>query len=231
MKIKDPNDPTKEIEVYTKEEIEAAKGGGADAIKAARDAAIEEYKRNNPDKSAEAERLKNELASAKAELEAAQGMDGGEAGRAAQIQRLKEAADKAEKALTDVVGPLQAKVAAMETAAMTQMKNALLDRLVGNDKDAREKVLLHFDKYDPTNTSPEGIEARMTAAVGASGVKVAPTPGPMDGNGGMGGQRGTGGHTAPVQVTDNAKAIGKVLGNTPEEIQKHVETKNAKNNQ
>ncbi len=223
MKIKDPKDPTKEIEVYTAEEIAAAKKGAApdeSALKVARDAAIEEFKKNNPDKSGEVERLKNELASKVAELEAAEGMNGGEAGRTEQIQRLKTAKEAAEKALTDTVKPLVDKIASMEKAGTTAARDAAITAAGVNNKEDREKVLLAFDKYDAENNTPEGIQARVTAAIGISGVKVEAAPSNMDMAGGQGGQRGNGGNQGKsVTVPENATKIGGMLGVKPEELQ------------
>lgn len=225
MKIKDPNDPTKEIEVYTKDDIDAARNT---PNQSAIDAAVAAYKTANPDQSAAVEKLKTDLAIAQAELEAAEGLNGGEAGRAEQIQRLKTARDVAQTALTGQLGSVVAKVDQMEKNQLHTMKEAALDRAGITKKEDREKVLLAFEKYDPTNATPEGISERITAAVGISGVNVSEQPGAFDGVGGMGANRGTGNHTAPGTVTDNAKAIGANLGIKPEELQAHVDKKAGK---
>lgn len=236
IKIKDPKDPTKEIEVFTEAEVAAreatAKKGAAPdaaALKAAQDAAIEEYKKNNPDQSTAVEKLKNDLAQAQALLEAAEGMNGGEAGRAEQIARLRKERDDANTALTKTIGELSTKITTMETNALATAKNALLDRLVGANKENREKVLLEFDKYNPSDTTPAGLEARMTAAVAISGVTVEVGPSNMDMAGGQGGQRGTGGNQGgPVKVPDNAVKIGTALGVKPEELQALADKKAGK---
>ena len=96
-------------------------------------------------------------------------------------------------------------------------------------KENREKVLLEFDKYNPSDTTPAGLEARMTAAVALSGVTVEVGPSNMDMAGGQGGQRGTGGNQGgPVKVPDNAVKIGTALGVKPEELQALADKKAGK---
>lgn len=231
IKIKDPNDPTKEIEVYTAEEIEAAKKDAADAAAKVAEGktndAIEKYKTENPDRTAEVERLKNDLADATAKLETAEGYNDGDPARKAQIDRLKSERDAAEKKLSDEVGALKTQVATMQQGAVESAKKAALDKYAGEDAETRAKVELEFDKYDQTNTTPEGIEARVKAAAGIVGVDVSAQPGAMDGGAG-GDHRGQGnyGGDVPKSATPNALKIGGMLGVSEKDMVEHLAAKN-----
>lgn len=228
MKIKDPNDPNKEIEVFTAEEVEAkTKEAATKAATDAANAAIEKYKQENPDKTGEIETLKNTLAAKTAELEAALGFDDGSPERKAQIERLRKERDAQVTELNGKVETLTQTIKSMQDTQVATAKQALLDRFAGTDPEARKKVEFEFDKYDPTNTTPEGMAARMEKAAGLAGVTTPATPGPLDGGPG-GGARGQGnyGGSGPVKVTDNAKNLGTALGVTPEELAKYAEAKN-----
>ena len=229
MKIK--NKDGKEVEVFTKEELDAEVKKATDvatssASKLADEKAqqaIESYKASNPDKTKEIEKLKNDLAEAVAKLETAEnyGKGGGEGGdRDQQIERLRKEKDEAVSNLTKKIDELNTQIQTGQQTQITNTKNSLLDKYAGKDPEVRKKVELEFDKYRADEVTPEQMENRMKTAVAISGVKVDPTPGPLDGGNG-GGNRGDGnyGGGAPV-VTDNAVKIGAALGVKKEELDK-----------
>ncbi len=227
MKIKDPKDPTKEIEVFTAEEVAAkvtAEAGTA-ATKAATEA-LEKYQKEHPDNTAELDKLKNDLAKAQSDLEGALKFDDGSPERKAQIERLRQERDTATGALNKTIADLTAKVEGMVQGQTATAKAALLDKFAGKDPEARKKVEFEFDRYDPTNNTPEGMAQRMEKAAGLAGVTTPPAPGAMD-HGAGGGARGEGnyGGGGIPKATENAVAIGKSLGVSKEDIDKHIAKK------
>lgn len=227
MKIKDPNDPSKEIEVFTQAELEAkvTEEAGKKATEAAA-AAIEKYKQENPDKTSEIEKLKNDLASKTAELEAALGFDDGSPERKAQIERLRKERDQGIADMNKKVEDLTKTITTMQQGQTASLKKAALDKFGGKDPEKRKLVELEFDKYDPNNNTPEGIEARMQNAARIVGVDVKEQPGAMDGGNGGGARGDINNNGGKKVVTDNAKTIGGALGIKPEELQAHVDKKN-----
>lgn len=227
QKIKDPK-TGKEIEVFTKEELDAEVKKATDVATAASSkvadeaakAAIEAYKVSNPDQTKVIEKLKDDLAEAVAKLEQAESYDDKSGNRDQQIERLRKEKDEAVGALTKKVEELTTTIQQGQQAQIAGTKTALLDKLVGKDPETRKKVELEFDSYRANETSPEQMEARMKAAITISGVKVEAAPGPLDGGSGAG-ARGEGnfGGKAPV-VTDNAVKIGAAMGVTKEELDK-----------
>lgn len=225
QKIKDPK-TGKEIEVFTKEELDAEVKKATDTATSAASKladekaqqAIDSYKASNPDKTKEIEKLKNDLAEAVAKLEQAESYDDKSGNRDAQIERLRKEKDEAVGALTKKVEELTTTIQNNQTTAMQTTKNALLDKYAGKDPEARKKVELEFDKYRADEVTPEQMENRMKTAVSISGVKVEDAPGPLDGGNGAGG-RGDGNYGGgKTVVTENATKIGAALGITKEEL-------------
>lgn len=226
MKIKDPKDPNKEIEVFTAEELAAeATKKATEAATAAAAKAIEDYKASNPDKTAEIEGLKNKIAELSATIAAAEGFDDGSPERKAQIARLKSEREAREKEMMGKIDTLTKTVTDLQAGNLATAKKAALDKYAGTDPEARKKVELEFDKYDPTNVTPEGIDARMKAAAGIAGVANVEQPGAMDGMGGHGGARGDGNRVVSTKPTDNTLQIAKQLGIKPEEVEAHLAKK------
>jgi hypothetical protein len=224
IKIKDPADPTKEIEVFTQEEVSNTTSKLADEKAKA---AIEAYKAQNPDKTKEIDDLKNKLADAAARLETAEGYDDGSPERKAQIERLRKERDEATTNLNTTVKTLTDKITAMEKGNIETAKSQLLDKYAGKDVEARKKVELEFENYRSNETTPDQMAVRMEKAAQLAGVTVPATPGSMD-HGSGGGSRGEGnyGDTGPKKVTNNAVNVGKAIGVTKEELDKHVASKN-----
>ena len=228
MKIKDPSDPKKEIEVYTKAELDAATKQATDTAAGAASKladekaqqAIDSYKASNPDRTSEIEKLKNDLSAKEAELQQALSYKGGDdPARDAQIKRIQEERDAQVRDLTSKITALTKQVTDFQAAAGAASKSALLDKYVGSDPDARKKVELEFDNYRSNETTPEQMAARMEKAVQLAGVTKPQTPGALDGAGGQGGARGAGDHGAGAKpVSQNAAAIGKAFGITEKEL-------------
>lgn len=235
MKIKDPKDPKKEIEVFTAEELKAAEtkatetatNAASSAAKTAADEAIENYKKSNPDKTAEVEKLKNDLSEVQAKLDQALSYDDKSGNRDEQIARLRKERDDAVAAVNKKVEELSTTIETMNKNQVAGLKETLLDEYAGKDPEARKKVELEFDNYRPNDTGLKAMTERMEKAVTLSGIKVEEKPDASDAARGHGGERGEGNYGGkPTKVTPNAVAIGKAMGVTEEELQKQAE-KNA----
>lgn len=205
MKIKQ-EDGT-EIEVFTEAEVsERVKN----AETAAADKAVEDFKVANPDKSAELETLKVDLAKKEADLDAALKAGGNDA----QIARLRQERDDAKKAEEAAKNDFTKKFDDFKTEMLGDTKEELLKALAGTDAELRKKIELEFEKYRPDETSRAAIKERMEKAY-LLATGDAPKPGLLDGASG-GGDRGDGGGYQPPEKkneqTDNGKAIAKVLG-------------------
>lgn len=218
----------KEIEVFTKAELDAEVKKATDVATAASSkvaddaakAAIEAYKVSNPDQTKVIEKLKDDLSQAEAKLTQALSYDDKSGNRDEQITRLRKEKDEAVEKLTKQVTDLTTTIQKGQQDAIAGTKTALLDKLVGKDVEARKKVELEFDAYKANETSPEQMESRMKNAILISGVKVEPTPGPLDGRSSAGDKgEGSFGGKAPV-VTDNAVKMGAAMGVSKEELDK-----------
>ena len=229
MKIKDPTDPTKEIEVFTADEVaEKIRVDAARAATEASNAAIEQYKRENPDKSGELEKMKTDLAEATAKLETAMGYEDGSPERKAQIDRLRKERDDQTMLLNTKIAELTTQITSIQNNQTQTAKAALLDRFAGKDVEARKKVELEFDRYRPNETTPEAMVERMEKAAQISGVATPEGPGAMDGGfGGDGRGDGNYGGNGIKKPTDNSVSIGKALGVTEQELATHIEQKAA----
>lgn len=230
IKIKDPKDPSKEIEVYTKDELDSAKKDATDtaaaaaskAAKDAADAAIETYKQSNPDRTDEISKLKDDLAEAQAALEQAQdyGKNGNEGGdRDKQVERLRKERDEKVGELSKKVEELTGTIETMNKSQFEGLKNELLDEYAGTDPEMRKKVEFEFDNYRASETGIKAMTERMEKAAQLAGVDVDERPDAMDGARGHGGAKGEGEYGGKsTTVTTNAVAIGKALGVTEDEL-------------
>lgn len=232
MPIKYTDDKGVTQEVYTKEELDAqVKSANDNAAKIAAEAAtaaaakaLEEYKAANPTgaSATEVEKLRNDLAEKEAALAAATAGEG----NAAQIARLRAERDEATRLANEGIAKIRAEMDEFKNANVADTKSKLLDKFSGGNAENRKKIEYEFDRYDPTNTSPEGIQARMEKAVSLAGVSPAPRSVDVLNGGGARGDGGTGGGRAPVEVTTNAVNIGKALGVTEADLKAHAEKKN-----
>jgi hypothetical protein len=237
MKI---NKDGKEIEVFTQEELDAkVKAAKEEAVKTATEAAskiaeekanvaIEAYKQSNPDKTAEIDSLKDKLAEAEAKLQQAQSY-GGDGNRDEQIERLRKERDDAISALTKKVEDLTKIIEAGNKSTIDNTKNNLLDHYT-KDPEQRKKLEFEFDNYRANDTTPAGMAERMAKAATLAGIEKKEQPAIMDNLGGAGGNKGGANYQQNVKTaTPNAVAIGKALGVSEEDINKHLESKNGGN--
>ena len=130
------------IEVFTIEELETQK-----------QEAIENYKSENPDKADELASLQEELRLKEEELTKVRDKDT----NFANLRKQKEAA---EKKITDITAEIDTKISAVKKEVMEGvMKDHYEDsikRLVGDDKELRDKLELHYKRLgDSAGTKAE----------------------------------------------------------------------------
>lgn len=240
IKIKDPQNPNKEIEVFTKEDVDAAVKSATDtatsaATKVAEEKttqAIEQFKKDNPDRSTEIQTLQDSVKELTAKLEQAEkyGSGGGNGGgRDEQIERLRKERDEAVSGLTKKVEELTKTITSMGDNQKSSTVDTLLDQFAGNDPKVREKVKFEFENYRPNDMDSKAMTERMKMAAHIAGAGSQEKPGTMDGAG-NGGKKGEGNYGGgPQVVTAGAVAVGKQMGVTEEELKKAAEIINNTN--
>ena len=215
MKIK--NEKGEEIEVFTAEETaERIK----DAETKAAEAAVNQYKEQNPDKADEVDKLKNDLADAQKRLDEAEKGD-----NKGQVERLRKERDEALSKVDTVVKDITKKIDDLTNAQIKETEEEFLNRLSGGNVEMKKKIKLEFDNYKPNEKSKDAIKQRMlVAAQIVTGAK--PKPDMMDNISG-GGERGNGngGGSSKVELTQNQKAIGNVLGITDKDRENYEKLK------
>lgn len=230
IKIKDP-ESGQEREVYTPEEVEAKQNEireqvskeNEDKINAAKNEAIENYKKEHPDQTNEINNLKDQLASAEAELQAAEG-----SGNEGQIKRLREERDNAKNELKNKENEFNQNIKSVtdrldsfEKQRISEYKSDLINKYAKGDEEMKKKIELEFDNYRPNDVTREDIADRVLKAAQLSGAFGSnERPGLLDGGSGAD-SRGDG--FKPTQKTkwsDNANSISKVLGITDEDKEK-----------
>ena len=206
MKIK--NDKGEEIEVFTAEEMTAKTKEVAEQAAAK---ALEEFKAANPDKSKELEETSQKLKDAEELLRKAEE----EGGNKGQIERLRKERDDAKKAADEAKSTVEKKFEEFRNEMLGETKTEMLDNLSGGDKELRKKIEYEFDHYRPSENTKAAIKERMEKAYQlATGNKAA--PGILDGRTGAGARGDEGGYKPPEkkELSNNQKAIGRVLGIT-----------------
>ncbi len=205
----------KEIEVFTADDVAARE---TTAREAAGKQAVEDYKKNNPDKSGEVTKLQTDLDEANRKLKDAE--DAGDKG-SGQVERLRRERDEAQNKLNTQVSDLSKRIDDL----IGDTKGELLNKLAGADVELRKKLELEFDNYRPgANSKTDIIERVQKAYQLVTGNK--PTPGMLDNLSGAG-QRGDGSahiinnEHQKKEFNPNEVAIGNMLGITEEDRKKH----------
>lgn len=150
-----------EVEVFTKDEVDAE-----------RDSAIEAYKSENPDQSDKVQELetslteaKDALATAQEELKAADEKD-------QNFAELRKKANEAEQQLAEVTKDLDNKLAETKKSAMDEVLETVnqghfhdtLNDLSGGDKDLKEKIEKEYSALNDPATNKEEITSKLNRA-------------------------------------------------------------------
>lgn len=149
MPQKITNENGEEIEVFTADEIQAQK-----------EAAIEDFKKTNPDKS-------EELKTAQEELEKLKGKD-------LNFANLRAAKEAAEKKVEDILKGVDDKIATVKKEVLEGVLkdhyNDTLKNLAGGDKDVEAKIELQYKRIaDTASTKDEIAKKLQDAAILATG--------------------------------------------------------------
>lgn len=202
-----------EVEAYTEDEL-----------KAKQDEAVQNYLKENPDKSDELKTAQDALAVANNKLkEFEEGKGGGEEteDQKKQKERLKTERDEALAAVEEVTKTLTKEISDLKTNFIGGNKSKVLSKLAGGDAELLKKLETEYDGFAGEANTEEEIVARASKAFTI--VKgTAPAPNFMDGmsNGtdrGVDQQHGT-----ATQETDNAKNMRKVFGITDQDAEKYA---------
>ena len=198
----------KEVEAFTAEELESKKKE-----------ALDEYMKNNPDKSAEITKLQSDLAEATKKLEEAQG-----GGNEDQKKRLKEGKDAAEAALREVTEKFTAEIQSLRDTMVSGTKTKIINALSKGDKDLAAKIELKYNSLMKTGDYKLD-EAGITQAMSEAATLVTgsrPAPSFLD-NMSSAGDKGTPqklGETKPE--SENAKAMRNAFGITDQTAEKYA---------
>lgn len=198
----------KDIEVFTAEEV-----------KAQQEQALEDYKKEHPDKSVELAAA--ETARTDAEKKLADALAAGGDTKDENIRALRTAVQTANTAAEDAKKTALAAVAAAQNIPTQEYKSTLLETVTRSDKTLGEKVDI---AYKALQGMPEGskqeVRARMEAALRIASDTI--TPNIFDGGTTSMGNRGVGGMAQNgIDENDNSKAIRSVLGITDEQAKKY----------
>lgn len=220
--------------LYTKEELdqgvkeaeEKAVETASAAAKKSADEAIEKYKQEHPDQGDKIKTLEGTINDLNEKIKEAGGQPGDKKDKddSPQVKRLREERDTAVKALDDFKENITKEIDSLKESAVSNVRDELLDKYSGGDAETRDKIKVEFDKYEPDKVSREDVARRVEiAATIVHGEK--PTPQFLDNIGSGSGSRGDDpkGGGGKEKVTANAKAIGKVLGVSEEELEKAEE--------
>lgn len=192
----------KEVDAFTQEELDAQKA-----------AALEEYKKANPDKSDAIAKLESDLKAANDKIAAGEGDEG-------QKRRLKQEKEDAENALKTGLDSLRKEFDEYKSGVVGGAREALLSKITGGDKDLRAKIEVKMANLTGYPDTPEGTQAKIQDAFTmATGNR--PTPAMLDGIAGAGSRGDGGGKDGKVVETDNAKTMRGALSIDDKVAAKH----------
>jgi hypothetical protein len=202
-----------EVEAYTEDEL-----------KAKNQEAIEEYVKQNPDKSGELTNATKALEEAQNKLKEYEEAGGG---NDAQKKRLVQQKKDAETALETLKADFTKQINEMKEGFISGSKMKILDKLSKGDPELKKKIEFEYDQYSEGKPAPANeieVQQRLEKAfLLATGNKPAPNFMDNMGSGGTKGNgsgEGTGGGTA--QETENGKAMRKAFGISDEDAKKYA---------
>lgn len=124
---------------------------------------------------------------------------------------------KGDQAILDNIQKINERLEATDLKFNTNIVNEEVSKYSKGDKEITEKILLEFERYNPTETSPEQIRERVQTAAQIISNKE-DKPSIMDNI-----QRGSSPsldedkNKGTKEVTDNAQKIGRTLGVKPDD--------------
>ena len=215
----------REVEHFTQEEVDAKLKLAQEekekefntTIEKAKEEALEEYKKNNPDRKEDIDKLQTELTSTKDELEKLKNLGEDPNMPEGQKTRLLTKIVDLEKKIDDVTKTSKEEIERLVKDKTIDQKSTFLKRLTGEDAELSKKVEYYFDNYMPDKTDVDSMKSRMEVAFKLA-TNNEPKPGVLDGAFGAN-IKGDGNpefnknnNVSGTQPTANEKAIGSVLG-------------------
>ncbi len=152
------NDDGNEIEVFTKEEIETQK-----------QEALEEYKKNNPDKSSELQKLQDDLKSKEEELQGLKNKDLNFANLRNKVQDKEKEIENIKKEMDEKIG--NAKKEVLDTVMKDHYNSEIL-KLAGEDKELKDKIEFQYKRLGDLAGTKEEISKKLQDAFVLSGGRV-----------------------------------------------------------
>ena len=150
MPQKITNENGEEIEVFTNEELESQK-----------QAALEEYKTSNPDKTSEIEALQVELAETKEKLEGLSNKDLNFAALRDKVKEKERQIDGLTKSIDEKIGVAKKEIL---EGVMKDHYNDTINRLVGDDKELLAKVELQYKRLADSASTKEEVTRKLSDA-------------------------------------------------------------------
>lgn len=202
------NEDGTEIEAYTAEEVEAQK---AEAI----EAALEQYKIDNPDKTAELEELQNTLKEKEEELAKLKEKD-------LNFSNLRKQKESAEKAVENIKAEIDAKIASAKKevleGVMKDHYDETLKSLSGGDEELKKKIEFHYKRLGDIVSTKTEMSNKLKDAHTLATRKDEPDITAILGSGGIGRLKMKGQNKG---FTPEEQALGAKFGLTPEDYKKY----------
>lgn len=191
-----------EVEAYTEEDL-----------KEKNQEAIDNYIKENPDKSKELTQANTDLDDANQKIKDFEEAGGGDEG---QKKRLLNDKNKAETALDDVKTDFSKQINDLRDGFVSGSKTEIIEKLSGGDKELADKIELEYDDYSEGKDSPannQEVQKRLEKAFTIATGK-APEPNFMDNTTGASAKGdvndgGAGGSKEPEN--ENSKSMRKVF--------------------
>lgn len=194
-----------EVEAFTKDELEAQKK-----------AALDQYLKDNPDKSGEFTKLQTQVTDLTTKLAEAEknGMN------EHQKNRLKADKEAAEAAVKDLKENFTRQITELKDTFFGSTKAKIVKALTKGDKDLTDKLELKAKSLTGYPDTEEGIAQKyQDAFILATGNK--PAPNFMDNMGGAGDKGNSQQHNSATPETDNSKAMRAAFGITDKDAEKY----------
>lgn len=195
-----------EIEVYTADEIEEQK-----------QQAVDDYKTNNPDKTADIEALQETLAEKEIELEKMKGKD-------MNFANLRNQKEAAEKKIEEIKGEIDGKISNVKKEVMEEVMrdhySESLKALSGDDKELEKKIEFHYKRLGDVASTKTDIASKLrdawflaTKPTGDDGVNAN-----VFASGGVGRVQIK---SQATKISAEEKAVGAKFGITDEDFKKY----------
>jgi len=148
------------VELFDKEG-NVVEAFSAEELQAQKDAAIEEFKQANPDKSSELEILQSQLREKEDELVKLRGKD-------TNFENLRKQKNAAEKAAEELRREIDEKIGAVKKevldGVMKDHYNETIGVLAGNDEELKKKIEFHYNRLQDSAVTKDEVSKKLRDA-------------------------------------------------------------------